>query len=204
MSLLALLISLSRWLCILSLSFVLGGCSQNFQGGEGVQEEKPSPSAATAAAGGIAWESPSRWKLGPRRPMRAATYKIPANPGDAEDAECAVFYFGPGQGGGIQANLRRWYGQFEQPNGRPSSEVAATNERTRNGLKITTVSLSGTYLFSPAPMSPQKERKPNFHLLAAIVEAPQGPVFFKLTGPSKTVLNAEREFNALLDSLRKQ
>ena len=111
MSFLALVISSSRWLWILGLLSVLGGCSQNFQSAEGVYKQKPSTSSATvAAAGGISWESPPRWKLGPRRAMRAATYKIPANPGDAEDAECAVFYFGPGQGGSIEANLQRWYG----------------------------------------------------------------------------------------------
>ena len=94
--------------------------------------------------------------------MRVATYGIPAEEGDGEDAECAVFYFGPGQGGTVRANLQRWYGQFEQPDGRPSSEAAQLQETTVDGIKITVVDVSGTYLSSAAPMSPEKVKKPEF------------------------------------------
>ena len=30
----------------------------------------------------------------------------------AGDAETVVFYFGPGQGGGVESNIARWAGQF--------------------------------------------------------------------------------------------
>jgi len=38
----------------------------------------------------------------------------------------------------------------------------------------------------------------------AIVEAPQGLVFFKLTGPLNTVAAAEGDLNALLNTLHPQ
>jgi hypothetical protein len=44
----------------------------------------------------------------------------------------------------------------------------------------------------------------NYMLLGAIVEAPGGSVFFKLTGPSATVTGAKAEFDALLESMKKQ
>ena len=46
------------------------------------------------------------------KPMRKATYGIPAAPG-AEAGECGVFFFGKGQGGSVDDNLSRWAGQFE-------------------------------------------------------------------------------------------
>ena len=37
--------------------------------------------------------------------MRAATYTIAVVPGDQGPAECVVNYFGPGQGGTVDANV---------------------------------------------------------------------------------------------------
>ncbi len=192
-------------------------CSQNFNAGEGSFERAPSPSSSQtqsqtsqppaadqASAGGLTWTAPPRWSVGAPRTMRIVTYGISAEEGDGEDAECAVFYFGPGQGGTVRANLQRWYGQFEQPDGRPSSEAAQLQETTVDGIKITVVEVSGTYLSSAAPMSPEKVKKPNFRMLGGIIEGPQGPVFFKLTGPEKTVARAAEEFEALVKSVKKE
>jgi hypothetical protein len=40
-------------------------------------------------------------------------------------------------------------------------------------------------------------------LLGAIIEGPSGEVFFKLTGPAKTIAAAESEFQAMLKSVKK-
>jgi hypothetical protein len=61
------------------------------------------------SAAGLKWTPPAGWKAETgARPMRVATYIV-------ESAECAVYFFGEGQGGGIQANLDRWKGQFQNP-----------------------------------------------------------------------------------------
>ncbi|HYM10351.1 MAG TPA: hypothetical protein VEU62_06450, partial [Bryobacterales bacterium] len=152
---------------------------------------------------GIQWATPSGWKPEGSRPMRAATYAIPAARGDKEAGECGVYYFGPGQGGGVAANVTRWVGQFEQPGGKSSAEAAQVRKRTIGGVTVTTIDVSGTYLFSPTPMSPDKIPKPDYRLLGAIVEAPQGLVFFKFTGPAKTVAANAGAFQEMLRSLRK-
>ena len=46
--------------------------------------------------------------------------------------------------------------------------------------------------------------KPGYRLLGAIVEGPQGPHFFKLTGPERTVASAEKGFRKLLESVKKK
>ena len=132
--------------------------------------------------------------------MRAATYAVPAAPGDKEDGECAVFYFGPGQGGGVQDNLDRWISQFQQPDGKPSKTAAQISKQTINGLPVTTISLTGTYI-SGGPMMAAKIPRPGYRLLGAIVEGPQGAVFFKFTGPAKTVAAGQAAFQTMLKSV---
>jgi hypothetical protein len=150
-----------------------------------------------AAAGGIQWTPPSNWKAQPDRPMRAATYVVPAAAGDSEDGECAVFYFGQGQGGGVEDNIKRWIGQFE------GGAAAKPAQTTINGLKVTTIEHAGVYLAGGGPMSQTKSRKPGYRILGAIVEAPQGNVFFKLTGPAKTVQAAKPSFDKMMQSVKR-
>ena len=180
----------------------LAACSGN------TQEAQPARTATTSgpadAAAGIQWTAPQGWQRQAARPMRAATYAIPAADGDHEDAECAVYYFGQGQGGSVEANIRRWISQFEQPDGKPIAEGTDRQRTSIAGLDVTTLKLSGTYLASAGPMSPVQEKKPGFRMLGAIVEAPQGPVFFKMAGPAKTVAKAEGDFEAMLKSLKRQ
>jgi hypothetical protein len=164
----------------------------------GMQTGQP----AAGSAAGVAWTVPARWQAQPDRPMRVATYAVPAAEGDPEAGECAVFFFGAGQGGSIELNVTRWRDQFSGPDGKP----AELNQQisTINGLKLTTVSVAGTYLASMGPMFQSGQvKKPGFRMLGAIIEAPEGNVFIKFTGPEKTVAAAESEFKELLNSVRK-
>lgn len=159
--------------------------------------------AMADSAAGIQWTAPNAWRQEGARPMRAATYSIPAAKGDSEGAECAVFYFGAGQGGSVDANVKRWVAQFETPDGKPLSAPEAKKEKV-NGLAVTRLELQGTYLASMGPMAAAGAvKKPGYKLLGAIVEAPEGPVFFKLTGPAKTVTAAKVDFEKLVRSLRR-
>jgi hypothetical protein len=150
---------------------------------------------------GVTWTSPKAWISDQQRPMRAATYHVSPAKGDAEGAECAVFYFGQGQGGSVDANVTRWIGQFEQPDGKPSSSAAKTTHEKVKDLPVTRVEVAGTYTGAGGPMSQVPVKKPGFKLLGAIVEGPQGPVFFKLTGLVKTVDGARADFDKMLQSI---
>jgi len=154
------------------------------------------------SAGGLNWDAPAGWKA-QTRPMRAANYIVPPAAGDADAGECAVFYFGPGQGGGVEANVQRWIGQFQTAAGGPAGASAKRSSKTINGIKVTMVDVEGTYLFKPAPMSPRTVPKPGYRMLAAIAEGPDAPIFFKLTAPKKTADSVEAKFNTMLGSLTK-
>src|SRR5256885_2927692 len=47
-------------------------------------------------------------------PMRKAQLKINGKEKD-QTAEVVFYYFGEGGGGGTQANVDRWFGQFQEP-----------------------------------------------------------------------------------------
>ena len=157
--------------------------------------------AVAETAGGIKWTAPAAWKAQAQRPMRAATYTVPKAAGDPEDGECAVFYFGAGQGGGVNENIRRWIGQFEAPGGGPADKLANTSKGTSNGLPVTRVDLTGTYKAATGPMMQAGGSKPGYRMLGAIVEGPQGALFFKFTAPAKTASAQQPEFEKLLQSI---
>lgn len=144
---------------------------------------------------------PTKWTRVPApSDMRAAQYKIPKVGSDAEDGELVLFFFGSGQGGTADANLDRWYTQFSRPDGKPVKDAAVVTIRTVNGLKVTSVDLSGTY--KPAPMGGAAGApKENWRMLAAVIEGEGGPWFFRATGPEATIADAKPEFDAMLSSV---
>ncbi len=136
--------------------------------------------------------------------MRVGNFVVPAAAGDSENGECAIYYFGPGQGGGVDANVDRWLGQFIRSDGKPlTASDAKRAERTVNGIQITTIDVTGTYLFKAFPMARQATKKPGYRMLAAIAQGPDAPIFFKLTAPGKTAAAAQAAFDKMIDSLRK-
>ena len=149
-----------------------------------------------AAASGIRWTAPAGWREGGPRPMRLATYFV-GGPEPETTGECAVFYFGPGIGGGVDDNIDRWMGQFE---GAPKS---ARRLLTVHGVRVTRVEISGTFLAPDSEMQSQG-RRPGWKLLGAIAEGPQGALFFKFVGPAGVIDGATHDFDGLLASLEKR
>src|SRR6185436_4532218 len=127
------------------------------------------------SAGGLQWTTPEGWKNQGALPMRVATYAVAPSAGDKTGGECAVFYFGSGQGGSIDANLERWKGQFQGPGGKPAAAQIA--KRSLHGLSMTTIDTSGEYSGMSGPMAGSSQVAPGYRLLGAIVEGPRGNVF---------------------------
>jgi hypothetical protein len=158
--------------------------------------------ATILVATDLTYTKPDAWNaVKTTSTMRVAQFVVPRAAGDTADAELVVYYFG-GTGGSVDANIDRWIGQMEQPDGRPSSAVAIRSRRTVNGLDLTLVDVSGTYVAEISPGSPQRHNSPNFRLRAVVVPTPKGPYFIKLTGPAKTVAASEPLFERFLASLK--
>ena len=151
------------------------------------------------SAAGVGWTAPAGWQTQPAQAMRAATYSVPPAPGDKTPGECAVYFFGAGQGGSIQDNLERWKGQFKTADGKPAPSQVGT--KTVRGMKVTTIDSSGEYSGLGGPMAPAHP-VPGYRLLGAIVEAPGGNIFVKFTGPLKTVAANQQKFDQLIASFQ--
>ncbi len=162
----------------------------------------PTPGSPAMPPVEITWvDPPGLRRVPPKSPMRKASFEVPHAKEDKEDGELAVFYFGPGQGGSIDANVDRWVKQFS---GVSSSDVKRA-DREANGLRQHTVEIQhGTFDAGQMAMGPgaAKGPKPDYALLGAIVEAPSGAYFFKMTGPARTVAAARDPFYKLLDSVK--
>jgi hypothetical protein len=153
------------------------------------------------SAGGLRWTMPGGWKAEAARPMRAATYTIPPAPGDTDSAECAVFFFGAGQGGSVEDNLERWRSQMLGPDGKPAQ--AKIDKRSARGLNITMIDASGSYTGMGGPMAGGSRAVPGYRLVGAVVQGPGGNnVFVKFTGPAKTVAANQPKFEELLASFQ--
>ncbi len=154
--------------------------------------------AETAA--GARWTAPAGWVSQGQRPMRAATYAIAPEFGEKSGAECGVYFFGTGQGGGIEENIARWKGQFTGPGG--AEAPAKIGKRTVRGLAVTTIDTSGAYSGLGGPLADGSSKVEGYRLLGAIVTAPGGNIFVKCTGPLKTMGVNQPKFEQLLASFQ--
>jgi len=156
----------------------------------------------------LAAEAPAKFKVGefefqrPDKwawvqidsPMRKAQLKVTSADGKAS-GEVVFFHFGLSNGGGTQANVERWLGQFQEKGLHLKSKVDEVTIRNR---KMTFVEAHGTYL-SGTPGGP-KTPMPDHTLLGAILESPEGSVFIRLTAPSGLGQSAQADFRKLAES----
>ncbi len=149
---------------------------------------------AEPGAGAIDFDLPKAWKAEtPKTNMRLAQAAIPGAKGAGD---FAVFYFGPGGGGSVEANIARWVGQMEGTGPKPVPEMMAAN-----GYKITWVDAKGTMKGGQMGMGPATAM-PAARLYGAVVEGPGGPWFFKAQGPDSTLASQRDAFVGLLKSVR--
>jgi len=172
----------------------------------------PAPPKPTAKApqevklGTVSGKLPGDWEtVPPTGEFRAAQYALPKAEGDGAQTLLIVFYFGKNGGGGVEDNVRRWYGMIRQPDGGDTAAVAKRGLVEREGLRITTVDIPGTYLERPFPRSEQFTERPNYRMLAAIVETTKesgdGPYFIRIVGPAKSVGAGKAGWDAFIASL---
>ena len=154
----------------------------------------------TVKAGDLSFKAPASWKKDtPKSQMRKAQLKVAPVKGDDEPAELVVFVF-PTAAGTVQANIERWEKQFVDAD--KSTPKAKVEKKKGINVDVTRVEVAGRYVAAMTPGSAEKNDKPNFRLLGAIVETKQGGYYFKLTGPEKTVADASKAFDALIESMK--
>ena len=132
-----------------------------------------------ASVGGFKFTVPADWqKQPPKSDVLLGEFSLTGEGGPARLTLSSA-------GGGIEANVERWRGQFSRG---PNDPEPRQSEITFDGQKGTLVELSGTFTDMFSGGNPNK----NWRMLGAAV--PLGPTnfFIKLTGPQATV-TAQRE-----------
>jgi len=153
------------------------------------------------ALGPFSLAAPNDWTVKPiTSSMRAADFQLPAK--DGADAELIVYYFGQSGAGSVDDNLDRWFGQFQQADGKKSRDVAKIEKTKFGGQDATYVSVSGRFVTQGMPGGGGPVDKTDQSLLAAIVGSPSGPYYFKLVGAKPTVDANAAAFRAMLGSLK--
>ena len=155
-----------------------------------------------ATPGTLKFTAPQGWEARTASSaMRVAEFVLPARDAAAGSAELVIYFFG-GSGGSVDANVQRWLGQMQQPDGRATSDVAARDTRTTNGLKVSLLDVSGTYVAEVRPGATEKHNSPGYRMRTAVIETPRGPYYLKLVGPATTVAAWNASFNEFLASLK--
>jgi len=170
------------------------GTAMDPHGGMGMPPGHAMP-ARMLDLGNLVCRIPEAWVPEvPESRMRAGQARIP---GPGGDALLVVFWFGPGQGGGVEANLQRWISQVD-----PEPGVEPRREDFPVGpYRVHVVEVAGAYRAAREEGGPGRPVA-QAALLGAVVEGDGGPWFFKVTGPRATVEANRGTFLEMLRALR--
>jgi len=164
----------------------------------GVSVLRAAEAPASFKVSEFTFNRPANWEwVESTSPMRKAILKV-VDAKTKAAAEVVFYHFGQGNGGGTQANVDRWLGQFVEPRDKISAKV---EEVTVGKHKVTYVSGEGTFK-GGMPGGPQTPT-PEYALLGAIVEASEGSVFIKLTGPKALSKASAEDFRKMVESALK-
>ena len=162
--------------------------------------EKKAEETVDVKIGELELKLPKSWKQSDATvPMRLATFEVPPGEGDKDKGEFVISSF-PGGGGGVDANISRWVGQFSAEGRKVTVRQGKAGESD-----YFVANISGTYMKPDGPPILRKTKEtPGQRMVGVILNLEGKAVYFmKLTGPDATVaaqLNAVRaSFGGKLD-----
>jgi len=167
------------------LNSVLTGPPGGRQSSTGTSTSTASDAPRSEQSEGPTWQAPAHWKAGGPRPMRFASYSVPAT-GEGDPADLSISSLG-GDGGGVLTNLNRWRNQVGLP---PLTEAAWNEEKkevtTKGGRSALIMTMTGD-------RSPDGQPKKT-QILAAIIPHGDRTWFLKLTGDDALVTQETEAF----------
>ncbi|MCA9176701.1 MAG: hypothetical protein KDB14_19570 [Planctomycetales bacterium] len=109
-----------------------------------------------------------------------------------------------GAGGGVEANIDRWVGQFRQKDGSSSRDKTKVERAKVGDTEVHVVDISGVYQDSPGgPFAGGRViPREDYRMLAAIIVTPKsGHYFIKMIGEADTVEANAKAFREMLTKL---
>jgi len=151
--------------------------------------------------GNLEFTIPSKWRIEPvESPARGGQWRVPPLHGEGEGGEVVVFYFGPGVGGTAKDNIEAWIGTMFNAEGHPAA--AEVKHHKTGGLTISQVVIFGTYNQVVSLPGVPPVLKSNYGLLGAVIENPQGNIYWRFTGPEPLITANLPLFNKVIDSVK--
>jgi len=191
-------------LWITAVMFIAGGVVV-FGAHQEVRDADVTLSGPSFPVGNLKFTIPSKWRIEMvESPARGGQWRVPPLHGEGEGGEVVVFYFGPPIGGTqiggtTKENIEAWIGTMFNAEGHPAA--AEIKHHETGGLKISQVVIFGTYnrvvSLPGAPPVP----KSNYGLLGAVIENPQGTIYWRFTGPEALITANLPLFNKVIDSV---
>lgn len=155
------------------------------------------------ADGKLTMTAPASWKKIPPK-SSIVEYEFTA-PADAKDDAPTARITIMGAGGSVDANIERWYGQFEQPDGKSTKEKSKSEVFEVDGQTIHWVDIPGKFkdTMGGGPFAGGKTvLRENYRMLGAIIVTKNaGNYFIKMTGDKDVVEKLSEGFKASLKAL---
>lgn len=172
-------------------------------------QDKPKPDAKTQKvelASDLVAQAPADWKSQkPERQFRTHEFVLPSKEKGLDDGFLFITHFGKGGGGELDANITRWFGMVEQPDGGSTEKASKKSEVKSDGAKSTWLDIPGTYLDRPAPGSPEVTKRPKYRVFAAMIDGGKdGPYWLRAYGPDAVMVAHREGFEQFLKSISKK
>lgn len=145
--------------------------------------------------------APADWKSEkPANRLRSYQFRLPRAKDDKDDAELVIL---PNLSGTNESNIARWKEMFLPPDGKTIEEVSKVTSSKAGAVKLTTLEVTGTYLYKDRPLSAKTPvPKANYRMFSVIFETDEGPSLIRLVGPAATVEHHRARFEAFLKSFK--
>jgi hypothetical protein len=182
--------TLALWGCLLTLFFASARA-----------QAQENPATMSLAGGKLQLKAPGSWtRKKPQTMIVEHEFAVPAAEGDKADGRLTVM----AAGGGVEANIERWVGQFAQPDGGNTRERAKIQNIKVAGEEVHLVDISGTFRDQRGPGAPAVEW-PKYRMLAAIIATKGlGNYFVKFYGPERTVAEHEKAFLTMIEGMEQK
>jgi hypothetical protein len=168
-----------------------------------VATEPRDEKGAVVTLDGLSSKAPAEWVVEkPSSNLRVNQFKLPGANGK-DPADLGIFFFGQGQGGPADANVKRWRGMFTTADGKKSDDLGKVETMKVGDVQITYLDVQGTYLAQmPGNPNAKAVAKPEYRMLGVVFESKNGTYFIRAVGPAATIEHHKKGFDEWLKNFK--
>jgi hypothetical protein len=146
-------------------------------------------------------KAPESWvREKPSNLLRKYQFRLPKVKDDSADAELSI----QDTLGTIETNIKRRKAEFMPPEGKNIDDIFKVEKLKIGKATATVMDVQGIYLFKERPQAPDSTavQKPDYRMIAVILDTKEGSSFIRLVGPEKTVAHHKKGFDEWLKAFK--